>query len=141
MRILLEVLGPPLIASLIFRVWRSLLHGGPLILSSDMPLVADFFVLLGFAYAFAGIQSLVFAAILETYFARGLRTRSWSTVVLSAALGFVSGAAIPLFFGSRGQVHDPWLSTEFIFVGLLTGVIMGAILAGFAERPGRKFVA
>ena len=103
-RIALELLGPPALGAGIFALyligaaaWEIAVKGKAL-----GKTLGDFglgiLIVLVYAYIFVGVQSILYAVIMEWRFKRGLDPRSWRAVMLSTALGFASGSiiAVPL---------------------------------------------
>ena len=130
-RIVLEIFAPPpfgVLAFLIYGTAANVLENGVQRILWK-PSVDDLRSLAGmlvFSYVFAGFQSLVFAAIMEWRFSRGLSPRSWRTVMLSSALGFVSG----VLAGLVAQRPADLAGTIAFFggVGLFAGFTIGCMI-------------
>jgi hypothetical protein len=136
-RIALEILGPPALGAACWllaiggwTLWEAMTRGKPAALLRQLPEMA--LVLFVCAYFFAGVPSLLYAAIMEWRFARGLDPASWRTVGWSTGLGLASGAAIiGVLSGGRAG-----LASLAVFGAL--GLIVGALLGGFIKwRSGR----
>ena len=82
-----------------------------------------------FAYMFVGVQSILFATIMEWQFAHGLDPRSWQSVKLSALLGFASGLMIALVFGfSASKRIDPLFLLFWAGTGVAVGFTLGLLI-------------
>lgn len=137
-RVLLEVFAPPALGATIF--WLFALSGA----------VADglagrrsggvewlgqaWLMLAAYAYIFAGLPSLVYAAIMEWRFARGLDPACGRAVALSAGLGLLSGATIvAVMSGDRAGVASLSLWGG---IGVIVGFALGAFVR-WRTRAGR----
>ena len=90
-------------------------------------------VVLLFAYIFAGLPSLLYAAIMEWRFARGLNPDSWRAVAWSSGLGLASGLAI-IGVASTGRAE---FTAYAMFSGL--GLAVGFLLGWFIKwRSGTR---
>jgi hypothetical protein len=119
-RIAVELLGPSLVASVLFV---SAAAGATLSLE---PLKMLPFLLF-FAYLFAGVPSVLFTLVLEVSFARGLDPATWPAVRLAAVLGLTCGCALALLFS--GGLRDPGEPYAiFPALGVATGAVVGAIV-------------
>lgn len=124
-RIALEILSPPALGA---GWW--VLATMPHVTWTAEGLVGHFglvVVVTGYAYWFAGIPSLVYAAIMEWRFARGLDPRGWRSVGLSAVLGFISGGGIMVCLGWR-RLWDPVPWLIFGGGGAVVGFILGLLI-------------
>ena len=132
LRVLIEVLCPPLLGTLGF-LWivslsardnGQLLHAFPYIILAG--------------YVGAGIPSMLFAVIMEIAFARGLPVRSWRTVLVAAGLGLFSGAAIGVVIsiGPAGGFQVLGFTLPIgVVVGTLTGLILRITGAAASLSP------
>lgn len=92
-------------------------------------------VVLLFAYIFAGLPSLLYAAIMEWRFARGLNPNSWRAVAWSSGLGLASGLAI-IGVASTGRAEFTAYAM-FSELGLAVGFLLGWFIkwrSGTRER-------
>lgn len=131
-RIALELLGPafigaaPFIVALAgFSLWETFTKNQPW----KFPLEAlqGIGMILLVAYVCVGIQSILFTAILEWQFARGLDPRSWRAVGLSSLLGLASGAVVALAYGfKRDDQLGLWLFWGGF--GLAVGFTLGLLI-------------
>lgn len=131
-RILLEILGPPglggaitLAAIAVSAVWAHwqqtgefrfpVAEAGPWIIT----------VLAG-AYIFTIVPSLLYTALMEWRFSRGLRPGSGAAITWSSAAGGLNGwLIIVVIFHGEG---DEWIKPAFVVLGICVGVIMGLII-------------
>lgn len=120
LRILVELLAPPLLAATIYSLVV-------LVASRDAIIAKAFLLILLFAYVFAGIPSVIFTIVLELSFAKGLAVRSWRTVLLASVLGILSGCAVALMF-ARGFDNQRGVFTIFPALGLVSGFSVGAVV-------------
>lgn len=98
-RIALEILGPPLLGGglvlvgwAVVALWNFLTGATPI--RWDPQALAWVLVVLIYAYALAGIPSILYALVMEWWFSRGLNPASWRAVGLSAFLGFLAGGGM-----------------------------------------------
>ena len=132
-RIALEVLGPPALGAAImtsviavFAIAEAAEKGAALQRLKELAQAGTVAVV--FAYMLAGAQSIFYAFIMEWRFARGLDPRSWRSVGLSSALGFLSGAVIVLSLGWRSDLLNAWLWFAYGGLGLLVGFTLGLLI-------------
>jgi hypothetical protein len=126
-RIALELLGPPVLGGGMAAAWAVV----DLARNANVPvtnalIAAPALVLLYlvFVIPMIGIQAGAYALVMEWRFARGLDPRSWGTVGLSTALGFVSGIVVALVYGMDRK--DTWYL--FNSVGLTVGFVLGMLI-------------
>ena len=131
-RIALEILGPPALGAGLWDMtmaatmaWSAWVDGRPQAWSWQIAQVTGAVFL--FAYVFAGLPSLLYAAIMEWGFARGLNPASWRAVLWSSGLGLTSGLAI-IGVASAGRA-------EFAAYALLggLGLVVGFLLGWFIK--------
>lgn len=106
-RVFVELLVPPLLGATPFLMMA--------ILTGTLGLIP---IILLVAYVMAGVPSVIFTAVLELAFWRGLDPRSWDAVLLGAGLGLASGLGIGLIGGLRGAADKAFY---FGVIGLLSG--------------------
>jgi hypothetical protein len=131
-RIALELLGPPAIgAGLIIAVfggaslWDALMKGLTWDLLQQIGMLS--LTIFCAAYLVVGIQSIIYAIILEWRFKRGLVPCSWQLVRLSSLLGFGSGAVLSLaHFGQPAKIGPTLLFAGGL--GLIVGFLMGLLI-------------
>jgi len=131
-RIALELLGPPVIGAGGLTVWAAArlewAPDGPGRAVASLPVLFAFHVV--FAFFCIGLQTLVYTAVMEWRFARGLDPRSWRAVGLSTFLGWASGAVLAVGYGIGRQ--DTW----YLFNGLgpAVGLLLGLIVRNGSKR-------
>lgn len=131
-RIALELLGPALLGGMLLGPTTTLymLKGR---LGEDRPGELLWTVFLytaaavGFGYLFAGIQSIIYACVMEWRFARGLDPSSWRSVALSSMLGLASGAVIAVTYGFQ-RTDLLFLWTGIGGTGIVVGFIIGLLI-------------
>ena len=128
-RIALEILGPAPIGVLVLVVATGIrtIWMRPESWVLAMNSLADLPLMILFAYFFVGIQSLVYMAVLEWSFSRGLNPASGGSVGLSTLLGLVSGVAIVAASGfDRADVIESLITLggTGVAVGLILGVLI-----------------
>jgi hypothetical protein len=130
-RIALEVLGPPALGAALFLVCAlGIAAVGP---GAEWPTWPELkqlpvwvLTVLLFAYFFAGLPSLIYAAIMELAFARGLTPGGGPAIVVSAVLGLASGVGMALFLG---WPHGRWDAALLLGgVGFGVGLTIGLIV-------------
>ncbi len=92
---------------------------------------------LGFAYFAAGIPSLVFAAIMELAFSRGLRPDGLRAVALAAVLGAASGLPIQMTLAREVKLRPS--AVFFVAFGFLVGGMTG-LLVRARSRPATSSI-
>ena len=144
-RMAMEILSPAMIA-----VGGILLWGG--FTKGSWPAWNEVCVFLVFAYGFATIPSLLYAAMMEKAFDRGLDPHSWATVRRSTWLGVVAGAAIGLMMAvcagnfSLATTGEIFVITGSLFagIGLVVGLILGLLIKSLSPaaeaRPGHRLM-
>lgn len=138
-RIALELLGPPFIGAALMisfatvnMLWEASASDSYHDKFRDWP--TFMVVVFGFAYVFVGAQSIIYTAIMEWRFKRGLDPRSWRMVGLSSTLGFASGGAVVIvaIFG------DPQFMLTGLAIwggtGLLVGFLMGLLIKSWSAE-------
>lgn len=132
-RIALELLGPPAIgAVLIITVFaglaaREVIEKGEALQRFKQVGQVALMAVMG-AYLMAGVQSGLYALVMEWRFSRGLDPRSGKTVGLSSVLGFLAGAVIALAMGWRNELLNPALWLLHGGLGLVVGAAMGLLI-------------
>jgi hypothetical protein len=119
-RVALELLGPSLVASVLFTVAISAVALAPTGLAL-LPIV------LLYAYPLGALPAAIFTLVLEVAFSRGLSPGSWGAVRLAALLGLLSGAAIAAPFSSGPEKTLEALAI-FPALGTLTGAVVGLVV-------------
>ncbi len=132
-RIALEVLGPPFLGAILMTTVFAAMAVAEALEKGEfrhrLEQVAQVTLMAVFvAYILAGIQSVLYALVMEWRFARGLDPRSWKSVGLSCTLGFLSGAVIVLPMGWGRQLLNPWLWLIYGGLGLLVGFALGLLI-------------
>jgi hypothetical protein len=125
-RITLEVLGPPLLAA-------SILELAAVVAVREVAALELFPLFLAFAYFVAGVPSLLFAAVLELAFSRGLRPDGPRAVALAAALGAASG--LPIDMTLAGAVTVRPSAAFFVAFGFLVGGMIGLLIRARSRLP------
>lgn len=126
-RIALELLAPPVVASVLFTVVMSavtLSPGGLAVLP----------VVLLFAYMFAGIPSALFTAAMEVAFWRGLDPGSSRAVRLAALLGLLAGLLIAVPFSVTPKACESL--ALFPSLGAMTGALVGLLVRSRSRGAG-----
>lgn len=128
-RIALELLGPPVLG-VVFLV--GLAFVSQLFTASGVAGKSSWRELLfvvAYAYLFAGIPSMVFAAVMELAFSRGMKPSSWRSVALAALLGGAAGVAMGLFI-TGGEISGQALRAGgiFAYVGVAAGLTLGVVI-------------
>jgi len=141
-RILLELFGPPASGALlysifitVFVVWDAVTKN---ILGWEtlVGLGGVYFLALIFAYVFVGLQCILYTVIMEWRFKCGLNPDSWSMVVLSTVLGFLSGVALIIvmedFSNFKTKIYLIWGG-----LGVMVGLLMGLLIkwGSTTEKP------
>lgn len=133
-RIAIELLGPGLLGTMPIlgtTLWTTAIEGGLWKLNTEMLQFVG--VVLLFGYAFAGVQSIAYAVIMEWRFSRGLDPRSWRMVGLSTVLGSASGAVIILAMGKPNVTEaKAWL--VLCSWGLIVGFVLGLSIKGLSGQ-------
>lgn len=131
-RIAGEVLLPPLLGGLPFAV-------GGAFLANANPVVI-FFAWLVMAGAVMGIPAIIYAALMETAFALGLRPNSSTTVWLSSVLGLIAGASVvaPVVWKTGGISLGIWGTLPPL--GLLVGWLIGQWISRASAPPANSAV-
>lgn len=138
-RIALEILGPPLLGGTLaavyawgFFIYKSIQQEQLLAVGPNLIGVIPGLILFYAAFAFpaSGVQALLYAAIMEWCFSRGLDPRSWRSVALSTLLGFASGAVLAVGYGFERK--GTWYG--FNGLGLAVGLTLGLLIWRFS-RP------
>lgn len=140
-RIALEVLAPPALGAALMSAWAI-----PAMLTESAARqswgemlsqgAAAFVMVLLYAYAFAGVPSVVYAILMEWYFSRGLDPRGWPAVGFSTLLGCLSGAAILLVMTQGNFERWFWSSWFWCGLGAVVGFFNGALIRALARREG-----
>jgi hypothetical protein len=139
-RILLELLGPPLLGSVVlwtgiavWTCWETIKERKPI--QWDGQIFSFMGMVLIFAYLLAGIPSIVYTVIMEWRFRQGLDPQSRRAVILSTVLGLLSGIAIVLTItGGR------WEDTGWVFyggIGALVGLSLGWMIKALSAPSAR----
>jgi hypothetical protein len=126
-RILVELLGPPLVATIVMAFFA--LVGG--LAQGTLPgwqFWGGALVVLAGAFVVAAVPCVLFTIVLEIAFAVGLDPASWWTVLLAAGLGLLSGMAIVGFNPSYGAFEG------LALIGTATGATLGFIVST-ASKP------
>lgn len=134
-RFLLHALLPPLFGGTLLFPVLLVGRGGELHLAETL---MAFAAVLGVAYLWAILPSLVYAALMEWAFARGTIPGSRPAVALSALLGTAVGS-IPLvgeLFNAHRKLHLDDLLEMMIpsAVGFVVGIAVELIVAARARR-------
>lgn len=87
-----------------------------------------------FAYVSAGLQSILYTAIMEWRFKQGLNPRSWRMVGWSTLVGFASGGVFTLGELGNFEAVLPSLATLGGF-GLVVGFLMGLLIRRWSKEP------
>ena len=127
-RIALELLAPPMVASVLFTIVMSVVALSPGGLAV-LPIV------LLYAYPFAGIPSALFTAVMEVAFWRGLDPGGWRAVRLAALLGLLSGLLIAVPFSLTPEKACESL-TLFSALGATTGALVGNLVRSRSRGQG-----
>ena len=125
-RITLEVLGPPLLGATILQIVAAAAV-------REVEALKLFPLFVGFGYFVAGIPSVLFAAIMELAFCRGLRPDGVPAVVLAAVLGAASGLAIEMVLAGAVTVRSS--AAFFIAFGCVIGGMIGLLIRARSRRP------
>jgi hypothetical protein len=114
---------PPAIGAAIYFIWVR--DGG----------IVGFAVLFAYAYVFAGLPSLVHAALMELYYRVFAHSDTWLSVAFSALNGLAAGAAVVALSGN--SFDGPWPSMEHVLIvcGAITGLSVGAIVKVCGHCP------
>ena len=128
-RIAVEVLAPPTVAVAVLLVFECVMSRDAVFLKPESVLVS-----LAFSFVLAGIPSVVFAAVMELAFTKGVEVRSRRALFLAAGLGFLAGVVIARVIAGG---FDNQRNAFFLFplLGALTGFIVGWMLRAF---PGKR---
>jgi hypothetical protein len=116
-RFFLNWFAPPAVAT-------TLLAAGALLFTDTPVSPGLFLIVLGYAYFFAGVPSLMHAAVLECAYRRDWSPRGGGALALSSVNGLCAGIALGLLI-SGGQSEGSFSSTAGIFalLGALTGAL------------------
>lgn len=131
-RILLELFGPSVIGGS-FMYLFAMFASGTRPHVGDIPKGLLLFVM--FAVVFCGIQSVLYTIAMEWAFRRGCGRRSAQCILLSTALGVMSGAVILLFVA--GQASDRLILLLYPGVGAAVGLLIGTIIFFFEPKNPR----
>lgn len=133
-RIALEVLGPPLLGTVVVvGVSIAISLGRGVNLGFLRQEARDYLFVLIYAYVFGLPPSLAYMTVMEAAFARGLDPDSGRSVGLSAVLGLLSGAGIAAVLGGlRTGALELWLC--FGGVGLLVGLVLGWVIRRLSRQ-------
>jgi hypothetical protein len=140
-RIALEVLGPPLLggAAATLWAWGMMVYRNLYTIetfgamAAQLSALPSLWLLYGvFAFPMMGVQAILYAAIMEWCFSRGLDPRSWRSVALSTGLGFASSAVIG--FGYGYERKETWYF--FNGFGLAVGFVLGWLIRRLSPKPG-----
>ncbi len=140
-RIALEVLGPPLLggAAATLWAWGMMVYRNPHnfetfgAMAAQLSALPWLWLLYGvMAFPMSGIQTILYAAIMEWRFSRGLDPHSWRSVALSTVLGYASGAVIA--FGYGYERKETWYF--FNSLGLAVGFVLGWLIRRLSPKPG-----
>lgn len=126
-RIAIELLGPPLVATVLSALVALLREPGAIPTIPAWEFLGGVLALLAVAYLFAGIPSVLFTVVMEVAFAKGLDPASWRTVPLAAGLGLLSGMGMVGFDPSYGAFDG------LAILGLATGAILGWVVRAGAR--------
>jgi hypothetical protein len=129
-RIVIELLGPPLVATVLAALIALLREPGAIPTIPKWEFLGGVLAVLAAAYVVAGIPSALFTIVMEVAFAKGLDPASWRTVPLAAGLGLLSGMGIVGFNPSYGAF------VGLAILGLATGATIGLVVRAGA-RPLR----
>jgi hypothetical protein len=140
-RIALELLGPPIAGGLVvglIAAVAAILNGVEFGFRAGWLLdcISGMFVVVVGSFMVSGIQSLVFTAIMEWRFSRGLGPHRWQTVVLASALGFASGAVIVPVLDGHPVEHLDTIATLGV-LGLVVGFAIGLLIKIGSRIPTR----
>lgn len=130
LRIALELLGPTFVATVLYS-------SVALVISRDLIFAKGFLMFLAFAYVFSAIPSVIFTALMEFAFARGLEGRSWRAVALASGLGALSGVAIALTL-AKGFDNQRGAFSIFPALGFTAGAIVGFAIYRFSKALPNK---
>jgi hypothetical protein len=116
-RIVIQLLGPPFIATII----TAMIAGAA---DSLIYRLAGFPVLLAFSYLYGIVPSAIYTAIMELWFENGYCSKYGLTitVALSGVLGLGAGFFVELL--SHPLTQSGWI-TCLLPVGFIAGVIVG----------------
>lgn len=138
-RIALEVLGPPAMSAIIattvfaaFAIVEAVEKEGTWHRLKQVAGVA-LAAVIG-AYVLAGVQSILYAFVMEWRFTRGLDPRSWRSVGWSTGLGFGAGGVIVLVVGWSNGFGEVFAWLSFGGLGLLVGFALGLLIRCLARR-------
>ena len=130
LRIALELLGPTFVATVLYS-------SVALVISRDLIFAKGFLMFLAFAYVFSAIPSVIFTALMEFAFARGLEERSWRAVALASGLGALSGMTIALTL-AKGFDNQRGAFSIFPALGFTAGAIVGLAIYRFSKAQPNK---
>ena len=138
-RFLLHTLLPPVIGAILIMIAAIIIDLDPPKNRGWLQVVGMTVFVMIYGYVFAIVPSVVYAALMEFGYRRGLTPGSGGAVFLSGLLGLLVGA-IP-FVGS-------WIAENFAFTfkkaltlgiwpvaGMLTGLIIEWWIGGLSRRP------
>ncbi len=140
-RIALEALGPPVLggAAATGWAWGATVYHSLYRLetgedwAATLGLMPTYWFLYGMmAIPMSGIQAILYAAIMEWCFARGLDPRSWRSVALSTLLGFAAGAIIAVGYGYERK--ETWYF--FNSLGVVVGFVLGWLIRRLSAKSG-----
>lgn len=138
-RIMLELLGPPLLGGTMAAIWfwaagivRAFGRNEPLdpALAQVTSLPLNWLVFSVFAFPMIGLQAACYAGIMEYCFSVGLSPRSWRSIALSTLLGYGAGMTLALGYGYDRK--DTWYL--FSGVGPLVGATLGLLIQRATPR-------
>jgi len=93
-----------------------------------------YLLVIAFAYVFAIGPSVLYMAVMEWAFSRGLNPSSWRTVLLSSFLGVFAGIGCSVILaidrgkGRKWDDADLKLFVMLAIIGLIAGVVVGGIV-------------
>lgn len=117
-RFLIHALGPPQVCAVLlftihfFATWKD---GHPLILVS----------LIGYSYLFAGIPSMLHAALMECCYRWISGAHSRMPILVAVADGTIAGTAVALMMGWHLEEGVFSIGAMLISCGALTGLLAG----------------
>ncbi|MCX6956157.1 MAG: hypothetical protein NTV51_28820 [Verrucomicrobia bacterium] len=144
-RIALEVLGPPalgvvvmLVPAMVWEAAQTMARGGSM--HVDVARAAYGFAYWLFAaYVMMGIPSILFAAVMECAFARGLNPQSWWAVGLATGLGGGAGCGVTAIPSALSSGIMEWSAiAAFTATGIAVGFLLGALIRWASKPRARK---
>ena len=140
-RIVLEVLGPPLLGACLLNgfgiAWDLLTGTGWSFIWLQRH---DYLVVIFWAYLLGALPSVGYMGLMEWRFSQGLDPRSAHMVHLSLTLGLIAGMSLGALVGSlfSGSVRQIALGAAgFGFAGLLVGLLLGFLIRRCSPVSGR----